>query len=153
MAHPLSVLPWPQCSAVWPLSSFHKITPEVQLRACCSSKRRSGVGTTTVDVKSHVRHAPHHLLAVHRLSVGLLGCCWYSPSSLSTCPPQLPACASSSRGVDDEPPQMAADTSEHSRLDFFAKVRHQGDELLGLGCSFDHAAEYGLARQRHDLLT
>ena len=89
--------PRPQCSAVWPLSSCQKITvdkrastPEVQPRACCSSMRRGGVGTSAVNVKSHIRHVLHHLLAVQRI-VQQVGCRRCSPSSLSTCPPPLRA--------------------------------------------------------------
>ena len=50
---------------------------------------------------------------------------------------------------------MAADASEHhSSYHLFAKIRHHGDEPFGLGCSFEHTVELGLAaRERHDLLS
>ena len=50
---------------------------------------------------------------------------------------------------------MAADASgTHRSYDLFAKTRPHGYERLGLGCSFKHAVELGLAaRRRHDLLS
>ena len=38
----------------------------VTLQACCALERWSGAGATIVDVKTHLRHVLHFLLATHR---------------------------------------------------------------------------------------
>ena len=130
---------------------------------CCPLERWSGAGATIVDVKTLLRHVLHHLLAIHRFcqevrwvvvgahlnhsQLALLHFVLY-PGVLDLNMPRLPKalamrCANGRSCV-----------RTHNNYDLFATIRPHGYEPLGLGCSFKHAVELGLAaRRRRDLLS